>query len=171
MRIRCSVTNGECRLCLASKAKVVEMYDFIILGGGSAGCALANRLTRTRHQVLLRKRAGPIISKFVHSMPAGFSFPMGLIFTTGCTKRARPHLGQRRVFHAWGRFTVVFEHKWNIFQRGNPLDMEAWAASRNGHMELCPHVAYFKKLESCMAGGDQWRGDDGPLKLEQGREW
>ncbi len=56
-----------------------------------------------------------------------------------------------------------------IFQRGNPLDFERWAADPGmGSWDYAHCLPYFKKMENCLAGEDEWRGGDGPLELERG---
>ena len=56
-----------------------------------------------------------------------------------------------------------------IFQRGNPLDYERWAADPGMETWDYAHcLPYFKRMETCLAGGDEYRGDDGPLVLERG---
>ena len=56
-----------------------------------------------------------------------------------------------------------------IFQRGNPLDYERWGADPGmGSWDFAHCLPYFKRMETCLAGADEWRGSDGPLKLERG---
>ena len=149
------------------------IYDFIIVGGGSAGCALANRLSADPSNTVLLLEAGRpdyICDPFIH-MPAAFSLPLGSRFYDWIYEtEPEPNLGGRKVAHARGK-VVGGSSSINgmIFQRGNPLDMEAWASLPG--METWGYsysLPYFKKLESCLAGGDAWRGTDGPLKLERG---
>ena len=149
------------------------IYDFIIVGGGSAGCALANRLSADPSNTVLLLEAGRpdyIWDPFIH-MPAAFSLPLGSRFYDWIYEtEPEPNLGGRKVAHARGK-VVGGSSSINgmIFQRGNPLDMEAWASLPG--METWGYsysLPYFKKLESCLAGGDAWRGTDGPLKLERG---
>ena len=79
-------------------------------------------------------------------------------------------MNDRRVYHARGKVLGGSSSiNGMIFQRGNPLDMERW--SQQPGMETWDYahtLPYFKRLETCLAGGDQWRGDAGPLKLERG---
>ena len=149
------------------------IYDFIIVGGGSAGCALTNRLSADPSNTVLLLEAGRpdyICDPFIH-MPAAFSLPLGSRFYDWIYEtEPEPNLGGRKVAHARGK-VVGGSSSINgmIFQRGNPLDMEAWASLPG--METWGYsysLPYFKKLESCLAGGDAWRGTDGPLKLERG---
>ena len=148
-------------------------YDFIIVGGGSAGCVLANRLSADPTNRVLVLEAGRRDWKwdvFIH-MPAALSYPIGSRFYDWkYESEPEPHMGGRRVFHARGKVLGGSSSiNGMIFQRGNPADYEKWA-QRPG-MEAWDYahcLPYFKQMETCLAGEDDWRGGDGPLELERG---
>ncbi len=150
-------------------------YDFVIVGGGSAGCALANRLSADpAHRVLVLEagRGDPRWDVFVH-MPAALAFPIGSRFYDWrYESEPEPHMHDRRIFHARGKLLGGSSSiNGMIFQRGNPLDFERWAADPG--METWDHahcLPYFKRMETCLAAAadDPFRGHDGPLVLERG---
>jgi choline dehydrogenase len=150
-----------------------EGYDYAIVGGGSAGCALANRLTEdpsTRVVVLEAGRPDWRFDVFIH-MPAALPFPIGSRFYDWkYESEPEPHMNGRRIYHARGKVLGGSSSiNGMIFQRGNPLDLEKWA--RDPGMESWDYahcLPYFKKMETCLAGADEWRGGDGPLVLERG---
>jgi choline dehydrogenase len=148
-------------------------WDIVIVGGGSAGCALANRLSAdgsTRVLVLEAGRPDYRFDVFIH-MPAGLAFPIGnRFYDWRYESEPEPHMHGRRIYHARGKVLGGSSSiNGMIFQRGNPLDYERWAADPGmeawGYAHCLP---YFKRMETCLAGADDWRGGAGPLVLERG---
>ena len=148
-------------------------YDFIIVGGGSAGSALANRLSADPTQRVLVLEAGRMDSLwdiFIH-MPAALTYPIGSKFYDWKYKSdPEPHMGGRRVYHARGKVLGGSSSiNGMIFQRGNALDYEKWGADEGMSAWDYRHcLPYFKKMETCLAGADDFRGGEGPLILERG---
>ena len=150
-------------------------YDFVIVGGGSAGSALANRLSEDpANQVLVLEagRSDWSWDVFIH-MPAALAFPIGSRFYDWkYESEPEPHMGGRRVYHARGKVLGGSSSiNGMIFQRGNPLDYERWAADAGmGTWDHAHCLPYFKRMENCLAAapGDLFRGHDGPLVLERG---
>jgi choline dehydrogenase len=148
-------------------------YDFIIVGGGSAGSALASRLSADpANRVLVLEAGRPDYpwDVFIH-MPAALTFPIGSRFYDWrYESEPEPFMNGRRIYHARGKVLGGSSSiNGMIFQRGNPLDYERWAADPGLADWDYPHcLPYFKKMETCLAGGDEFRGTDGPLILERG---
>ena len=145
-------------------------YDFVIVGGGSAGCALANRLSAdpsTRVLVLEAGRPDYLWDLYIH-MPAALSFPIGnRFYDWKYESEPEPFMNGRRVYHARGKVLGGSSSiNGMIFQRGNPLDFERWGADPGMESWDYAHcLPYFKRMETCTAGADDWRGGDGPLVL------
>lgn len=152
-----------------------DRYDYVIVGGGSAGCALANRLSTDPSTSVLVLEAGRRDWKFdvfIH-MPAALSFGIGNRFYDWMYEsEPEPHMGGRRVYHARGKVLGGSSSiNGMIFQRGNPLDFERWAADSGMQSWDYAHcLPYFKRMENCLAAddGSTYRGDQGPLVLERG---
>jgi choline dehydrogenase len=148
-------------------------YDFIIVGGGSAGCALAARLSEDSAARVLVLEAGRPDSwwdLYIH-MPAALSFPIGnRFYDWKYESEPEPYMNGRRIYHARGKVLGGSSSiNGMIFQRGNPLDYERWAADPGLEGWDYAHcLPYFKRMETCLAGADEWRGGDGPLPLERG---
>jgi len=150
-------------------------YDFIIVGGGSAGCALANRLSAdpaTRVLVLEAGRPDYRFDVFLH-MPAALAFPIGSRFYDWqYESEPEPFMNGRRIYHARGKVLGGSSSiNGQIFQRGNPLDYERWAADPGmATWDYAHCLPYFKRMETCLAAApdDPFRGHDGPLVLERG---
>jgi choline dehydrogenase len=148
-------------------------YDVVIVGGGSAGCVLANRLSAdpaTRVLVLEAGRPDSLWDVYIH-MPAALSFPIGNPrYDWRYATEPEPSLGGRRVAHARGKVLGGSSSiNGMIFQRGNPLDYERWAAEPGLERWSYAHcLPYFKRMETCLAGADEYRGGEGPLVVERG---
>jgi choline dehydrogenase len=150
-------------------------FDFVIVGGGSAGSALANRLTADRSNRVLVLEAGRPDYRwdvFIH-MPAALTFPIGSRFYDWkYESEPEPHMHGRRIYHARGKVLGGSSSiNGMIFQRGNPLDFERWAADPGmATWDYAHCLPYFKRMESSLAAeaNDPFRGHTGPLVLERG---
>ena len=107
---------------------------------------------------------------FIH-MPAALMFPIGSRFYDWkYESEPEPFMNGRRVYHARGKVLGGSSSiNGMIFQRGNPLDFERWAADPGmANWDYANCLPYFKRMETCLAGPDEYRGGDGPLELERG---
>ena len=150
------------------------VFDYIIVGGGSAGSVLANRLSADPNNNVLVLEAGRpdyIWDVFIH-MPAALAFPIGnKHYDWGYESEPEPFMNNRKIYHARGK-VLGGSGSINgmIWQRGNPLDFQRW--SQDPGMESWDYahcLPYFKKIENCIADPtNPFRGDSGPLELERG---
>jgi choline dehydrogenase len=150
-------------------------YDFVIIGGGSAGSALANRLSAdpaNRVLVLEAGRSDYPWDVFIH-MPAALPFPIGnRFYDWKYESEPEPFMNDRRIYHARGKVLGGSSSiNGMIFQRGNPMDYERWGADPGMQTWDYAHcLPYFKRMETCFAADidDPFRGHAGPLGLERG---
>jgi choline dehydrogenase len=153
-------------------------WDYVIVGGGSAGSALANRLSAdsgTSVLVLEAGRTDTRLDPFIN-MPAALPFPIGSRFYDWKYQtEPEPELHGRRVYHARGKILGGSSSiNGMIFQRGNAMDYERWAGDAGLETWDYRHcLPYFKRMETRLDDdglpmGDTWRGDHGPLLLERG---
>jgi choline dehydrogenase len=150
-------------------------YDYLIVGGGSAGCALANRLSADPSNRVLVLEAGRRDYRWdvFIQMPAALTYPIGnRFYDWKYESEPEPHMGGRRVYHARGKVLGGSSSiNGMIFQRGNPMDYERWAGDAGMQTwDYASCLPYFRKMEDCTAAApdDPFRGHGGPLTLERG---
>ncbi|MBL8929687.1 MAG: choline dehydrogenase [Kineosporiaceae bacterium] len=154
---------------------MAQRYDYVIVGGGSAGSALANRLSADGTRSVLVLEAGRRdypFDVFIH-MPAALTYPIGSRFYDWkYESEPEPYMHGRRIYHARGKVLGGSSSiNGMIFQRGNPLDYERWAGDPGmSRWDYAHCLPYFKRMENCLAAApdDPWRGHSGPLLLERG---
>ena len=143
------------------------MYDYVIVGAGSAGCVLAARLSEDPDVTVCLVEAGPADSAENIHVPAAF----GKLFRTAIDwdydTHEEPHLNRRRVFLPRGRVLGgTSSMNAMVYARGNRVDYDAWQLPGWSYRELLP---YFKRSEDNERGESQYHGVGGPLSVSDGR--
>ncbi|WP_175615750.1 choline dehydrogenase [Piscibacillus halophilus] len=154
---------------------MTEKFDYVIIGGGSAGSVLGNRLSEDKNNKVLILEAGrrDYAWDLLIQMPAALPFPAGKsLYDWKYESDPEPYMDGRRIKHARGKLLGGSSSiNGMIYQRGNPMDYERWGADEGMETWNFAHVLpYFKRLENALAADpdDPYRGHDGPVKLERG---
>jgi choline dehydrogenase len=147
-----------------------QSFDYVIVGAGSAGCVLANRLTADgRHRVLLLEYGGSDRSIFIQ-MPSALSIPMNMPrYNWFYHAEPDPGLGGRSLHTPRGK-VLGGSSSINglVYIRGNPWDFERWAEEGATGWNYRDVLPYFRRAETREEGGNRYRGADGPLHTRYG---
>lgn len=147
-----------------------EIFDYVIVGAGSAGCVLANRLTEDgRYTVLLLEHGGTDRSIFIQ-MPTALSIPMNTRrYNWHYHTEPEPALGGRSLHTPRGK-VLGGSSSINglVYIRGNPHDFDRWQEEGASGWSYAQVLPYFRRSETRFDGGDAYRGDSGPLHTRYG---
>ena len=148
--------------------------EYVIVGAGSAGCAIAYRLAEAGRRVLVIEHGGTDVGPLIQ-MPGALSYPMNMSrYDWGFQSEPEPHLGGRRLATPRGK-VIGGSSSINgmIYVRGHARDFDHWrdqGADGWGYADVLP---YYQRQESWSDGGHggdaRWRGTDGPLRVTRGR--
>ncbi len=147
------------------KGALKRQYDYIIVGAGSAGCVLAERLSADEACSVLLIEAGPRDNHWHLSMPAALTYPLrGTRFNWAYETEPQPELHNRTLF--WPRGRVLggsSSINGMVWIRGHPWDYDNWYNQGLDGWAWCQMLPYFKRLERWSQGADDYRGGDGPV--------
>ncbi len=149
----------------------MQEFDFIILGSGSAGSAMAYRLSEDgKNTVLVLEFGGSDRGPFIQ-MPSALSYPMNMnTYNWGFETEPEPHLGGRRLATPRGKVMGGSSSiNGMVYVRGHARDFDAWeemGAKGWGYRHVLP---YFKRQENSHGGEEGWRGTNGPMHVKRGR--
>ncbi|MEP3275357.1 MAG: choline dehydrogenase [Stappiaceae bacterium] len=147
--------------------------DYIIVGAGSAGCALAYRLSENpQNKVLVLEFGGTDIGPFIQ-MPAALSYPMNMSrYDWGFESEPEPHLGKRRLATPRGK-VIGGSSSINgmVYVRGHACDFDNWEEMGARGWAYRDVLPYFERMETSHSGEPGWRGTKGPLHVTRGDKW
>ena len=147
--------------------------DFVIVGAGSAGCAMAYRLSEAGSSVLVVEAGGTDAGPFIQ-MPGALSYPMNMArYDWGYQSEPEPHLGGRRLACPRGK-VIGGSSSINgmVYVRGHPRDFDTWAEMGAEGWGFADVLPYYQRMEHWHGQGDggdpAWRGHNGPLHITRG---
>ncbi|MDQ2088309.1 choline dehydrogenase [Marimonas arenosa] len=147
--------------------------DYVIVGAGSAGCAMAYRLAEAGRSVIVIEHGGSDAGPFIQ-MPAALSYPMNMsMYDWGYRTEPEPQLNNRRLVAPRGKVLGGSSSiNGMVYVRGHARDFDHWAAQGAQGWAFADVLPYFKRMETWHDGGHggdaSWRGGDGPLHVTRG---
>ena len=150
----------------------MKQYDYIIVGAGSAGCVLANRLSaNTQHKVLLVETGGSDKSIFIQ-MPTALSIPMNTDkYAWQFHTEPEPYLDDREMHCPRGKVLGGSSSiNGMVYVRGHARDFDEWAEHGAEQWDYQHCLPYFKRAEDWYEGANAYRGEDGPLGTNDGNQ-
>ena len=155
---------------MTNGAAVAAEADYVIVGSGSAGSALAARLSESgEHSVIVLEHGGTDAGPFIQ-MPAALSYPMNMgRYDWGYRSEPEPHLGGRRLACPRGK-VIGGSSSINgmVYVRGHAMDYDGWAQAGARGWAYRDVLPYFLRMETSHGGEADWRGADGPLHVSRG---
>jgi len=150
---------------------VSKRFDYIIIGAGSAGCVLTNRLSKDNKTTVCVLESGPKSNTWKVDMPSALLYTMhDPKYNWKYYSEPEPYLNNRRIFCPRGKMLGgCSSHNGMVFVRGNPLDFERWASYDLPKWSYKNVLPYFKKLETWSGGENLYRGVKGPLKVNRSK--
>jgi len=147
-----------------------ETFDYVIVGAGSAGCVLADRLTESgQDSVLLLEYGGSDRSLWIQ-MPSALNIPLNMArYDWRYYTEPEPNLNNRRLHTPRGK-VLGGSSSINglVYVRGNALDFERWESAGAAGWGYADVLPYFRRAEAYLGGGDEYRGADGKLATRKG---
>jgi choline dehydrogenase len=146
-------------------------FDYIIVGAGSAGCVLAERLSKNPENRVLLLEAGGRDSSIFIQMPSALSIPMNTRkYNWAYNTEPEPYMDDRRMHCPRGKVLGGSSSiNGMVYVRGNALDYEGWAADGATGWSYGDVLPYFQRAETSTRGGDDYRGGEGPLHATTGK--
>ncbi len=145
--------------------------DFVIIGSGSAGSAMAYRLSEDgRYSVIVIEYGVPDVGPLIQ-MPAALSFPMNMeTYDWGFSTEPEPHIGGRSLVTPRGKVLGGSSSiNGMVYVRGHARDYDHWSESGARGWAYADVLPYFKRMENSSGGQEGWRGTSGPLYIQRGK--